>query len=262
MEYMFLSKNVSIKKVSETPSWGVFEVSGLYAGYGVTLGNAFRRVLLSSLPGAAITQVKVKGVKHEFSTIPDVLEDVVDVTLNLKKIRFSFYADEPQILTLKHKGAGAVTASAIKANSQVEIVNPDCHIATLTSKSAELDLELTVEKGLGYSPAETRKIEKLPIGSIAIDAIFSPVTMVNFEVENMRVGDRTDYNKLRLVIETDSTLMPGRALHKAANILRDHVSVISEIEQDENEAKKHSLDEEGDSDLKEKKSRKTKVSKK
>ncbi len=262
MEYMFLSKNVSIKKVSETPSRGVFEVSGLYAGYGVTLGNALRRVLLSSLPGAAITQVKIKGVKHEFSTISDVLEDVVDITLNLKKVRFVFFADEPQVLTLKHKGTGAVTADSIKGNSQVEVVNPDCHIATLTSKSAELEMELTVEKGLGYSPAETRKSEKLPIGAIAIDAIFSPVTMVNFEVENMRVGDRTDYNKLRLIIETDSTLMPGRALHKAANILRDHVAIISDIEPNEADVKKRSSEETPEEGGKEKKAKKTKVAKK
>lgn len=230
MEYTFLSKNVAVKKVSETAGKGVFEITGLYTGYGITLGNAIRRVLLSSLPGAAITQVKIKGAKHEFSTIDNILEDVVEITLNLKKIRFTFNADETQILTLKKKGEGEVTAADIKGNAQVEVASPDVHIATITSKSGELDMEITVEKGLGYSPVESRKQEKLSIGTIAIDAIFTPVVNVNFEVENMRVGDRTDYNKLILTIETDTTVSPSRSLHKAANILKDHLEVVSNIE--------------------------------
>lgn len=230
MEYTFLSKNVSIKKVSEAKSKGEFEITGLYTGYGITLGNALRRTLLSSIPGAAITQVKIKGVKHEFSTIPDILEDVVEITLNLKKVRFAFSADEPQILTLKKKGEGKVTAADIKGNAQAEVVSPDAHIATITSKGGELDMEITIEKGLGYSPVESRKQEKLSIGTIAVDAIFTPVTNVNFEVENMRVGDRTDFNRLRLTIETDGTLSPSHALHKAANILKDHIDVISNVE--------------------------------
>lgn len=233
MEYTFLSKNVAIKKVSEDKDKGVFEITGLYTGYGVTLGNALRRVLLSSLPGSAITQVKIKGVKHEFSTINDILEDVVEITLNLKKIRFAFFADESQTITLKKKGEGIVTAGDIKGNADVQVVNPDLHICTITSKSGEIDMEITVEKGLGYSPVEYRKQEKLPIGTIAIDAIFTPVTNVNFEVENMRVGDRTDYNKLRLTIETDATVSPSRALHKAANILKDHIDIVSNIEVNE-----------------------------
>jgi len=230
MEYNFLSKNVLLKTVEETESNGVFEISGLYTGYGVTIGNAFRRILLSSLPGAAITQVKIKGVKHEFSTIDGVLEDVIDITLNLKKIKFKFFADEPQVLTLKAKGQGEVYAKEIKINSEVELMTPDVLIATLTSKAAELDMEITVEKGLGYSPAESRRLEKLPIGSIAIDAVFTPVTMVNYEVESMRVGERTDFNKLILMIETDGTITPSSALHKASNILKDHIEVISGID--------------------------------
>jgi len=230
MEYTFLSKNVSIKKISETQSKGVFEISGLYTGYGITLGNALRRVLLSSLPGAAITHVKIKGAKHEFSTLENILEDVVDITINLKKIRFAFHADEPQVLILKKKGEGEVTAKDISGNADVEVVSPDVHIATITSKTGELDVELTVEKGLGYSPTDARKNEKLPIGTIAIDAIFTPVVNVNFEVENMRVGDRTDYNKIILSIDTDGTISPSRALHKAANILRDHLDIISQVD--------------------------------
>lgn len=230
MEYTFLSKNVTIKKKEETDIRGEFIVEGLYTGYGLTLGNALRRALLSSLPGAAITQIKIKGVKHEFSTIPGVMEDVVDIALNLKKVRFKFFADEPQVITLKKKGEGAVTAKDIISTDQVEVVNTDAHIATITEKGTELEMELTVEKGLGYSPVEFRKGEKLAIGAIAIDAIFTPVTGVNFEVENMRVGDRTDYNRLLLSIETDGTVSPSRSLHKAANILRDHLDIISQVE--------------------------------
>ncbi len=235
MEYTFLSKNVSVKKISEKDGVGVFEINGLYTGYGITLGNAIRRVLLSSLPGAAITQFKIKGIKHEFSTIDGVLEDVVEIILNLKRIRFIFNADEPQILTLKKKGEGEVTAVDIKGNSSVEVANPEQLIATITSKSGELDMELTVEKGLGYSPVESRKSDKLSVGTIAIDSIFTPVVNVNFEVENMRVGDRTDFNKLLLTIETDLTINPSRALHKAANILKDHLEVISNVEVDDEE---------------------------
>lgn len=230
MEYTFLSKNVAIKKVSESETKGVFELTGLYTGYGITLGNSLRRVLLSSLPGAAITQIKIKGVKHEFSTIPEVMEDVVDIVLNLKRVRFQFFADEPQVLILKKKGEGKVLAKDIKGNAQVEVVNPGEHIATITSKNGELDMELTIEKGLGYSPVEARKSEKLQIGTVAIDTIFTPVINVNLQVENMRVGDRTDYNRLFLTIETDGTLSPSRALHKAANILKDHLEIISQVE--------------------------------
>lgn len=230
MEHTFLSKNIAIRKISETDSTGVFEISNLYTGYGITLGNALRRVLLSSLPGAAITHIKIKGVKHEFSSIPGVHEDVIDIMLNLKKIRFAFFADEPQTLTLKKKGLGEVTAADIQSSAQAVVKNPEIHIATLTAKDSELDMELTVEKGLGYAPAEVRKMEKLPVGSIALDAIFTPVVNVNFEVSNMRVGDRTDYNRLTIIVETDKTISPSRALHKAANILKDHLQVVSDIE--------------------------------
>ncbi len=230
MEFTYLSESVSIKKVSETITDGVFEIEGLYNGYGLTLGNALRRALFSSLPGAAITQVKIKGVDHEFSTIPNVLEDIVEICLNLKKIRFRILVDEPQTLTLKIKGEKEVLASDIKTGSQIEIISPDIHIATLSSKSAELDMELVVEKGLGYVPVEVRKFEKLPVGTIALDSLFSPVVKVNFSVENMRVGDRTDYNKLKLEIRTDGSITPSSALHKAGNILKDHFDKIAKVE--------------------------------
>ena len=229
MEYKYLSDSVRIKRIEENDTVGTFSIEGLYRGYGITVGNALRRALLSSLPGAAITRFKIKGVGHEFTTIPGVTEDVIEIGLNLKKVRFAFYADEPQTLSLKVKGDKKVTAKDIKGNAQVEIKN-DVHIATLSSKSAELDIELTVEKGLGYQPVETQKIGRLPIGTVALDAVFSPVQNVNFSVENMRVGERTDYNKVRLEIETDGTISPSSALHKASSVLLDHFGKISEID--------------------------------
>ncbi|MBI4159746.1 DNA-directed RNA polymerase subunit alpha [Candidatus Wolfebacteria bacterium] len=229
MEYTRLSDSVNIKTVSESGNEGVFEIEGLYTGYGLTLGNALRRCLLSSLPGAAITQVKIRGVDHEFSTIAGVKEDVVQIGLNLRKIRFRFYAAEPQVLLLKVKGDAKVTAGDIAANADVLVANPDAPVATLTGKNSELEMELTVEKGLGYSPVEARKMEKLPIKTIALDAVFTPVTKVNFVVENMRVGERTDYNRLKLVLSTDGTISPSSALHKAANIMKDHFDRVSTI---------------------------------
>lgn len=230
MEYQYLSETVNIKKVSETDKEAVFEVEGLYSGYGLTLGNALRRVLLSSLPGAAITQFKIKGVSHEFSTLEGVKEDIVELALNMKKIRFRIHTDEPQVLILKVKGEKEIKASDIKTNSQVDLITPDIHLAALTAKDAELDAEITVEKGLGYLPAESRKSDKLPIGVVAVDALFSPVTKVNFTVENMRVGERADYNRLRLIVETDGSVTPSAALRKASNILQDHFVKISGIE--------------------------------
>ena len=229
MKYAYLSETVSAKTVSLTETEGVFEVEGLYAGYGLTVGNALRRAILSSLPGGAITQVRIKNVNHEFSTLPGMAEDVIELSLNLKKLRFRVHTDEPQVLKLKIKGEKEVTAADIEMNSSVEVINPDAHIATLTAKSAELDMELTVEKGLGYMPVEARKAEKLPVGTIALDALFSPVKKVNFTVENMRVGERTDYNKVRLVIETDGSISPQDVLRKASNILKDHFAKISAI---------------------------------
>lgn len=229
MQYSHLSDTVKIKIVSETSKEGKFEVEGLYTGYGTTLGNALRRVLLSSLPGAAITQVKIKGADHEFSTLEGVLEDVIEITLNLKKIRFRFHATEPQVLFIKSKGEGKITAADIKTSSEVEVINKDAHIATLTSKSAEFDVEITVEKGLGYVSVEERKTDKLPIKTIAIDAFFSPVQRVNFLVENMRVGDKTDFNRLVLDIETDGSIAPSEALHKSCNILKDHFEKVGLI---------------------------------
>ena len=229
MKYSYLSETVSIKKISETPTLGSFSIEGLYTGYGTTIGNALRRTLLSSLPGAAITQVKIGGVDHEFSTLPGMIEDIVEFLLNLKQVRFHFFADEPQVLTLKVKGERAITAADIQSTPLVQVINKDFHLATLTKKNAELDMELTVEKGLGYVTAESRKLERLPVGTVVLDAVFSPIARVEFLVEDMRVGERTDYNKVRMEIETDGTISPSEALHKASNILKDHFEKVSAI---------------------------------
>ncbi|RLF36175.1 MAG: DNA-directed RNA polymerase subunit alpha [Thermoplasmata archaeon] len=221
------------KVIKKGENRAIFEIENCYPGYGMTLGNALRRVLLSSLPGAAIVGVKIKGVNHEFSTIPHVLEDVIQIILNLKQIRFKLYTDEPVKLTLKAKGEKEVKASDIKLTSDVEIVNKDAHIATLTDKKAELEMEIEVEKGLGYVPVEQRKKEKLSVGYIAVDAIFSPIKKVNYEIENMRVGDRTDFNRLKVDIETDGSITPEEAFQKAVNILVDCFKVLIEEERTE-----------------------------
>lgn len=198
---------------------GVYEIEGLYPGYGHTLGNSLRRVLWSSLKGAVITSVKIEGVSHEFSTLPGVLEDMVDIILNLKQVRFKMYDEGPHKITLEAKGEREVAAKDFVLPSQVELQNSQIHIATLTDKKAILKLEADVETGLGYQSVESRKKEKVEIGSIALDASFSPVRLVNYEVENMRVGDRTDYNLLRIHIDTDGSISPREALKQASAIL-------------------------------------------
>lgn len=229
MKYSHLSETVEIKKISETDKVGIFHIEGLYTGYGTTIGNVLRRVLLSSLPGAAITQIKIKGVDHEFSTVPGMIEDIVDFTLNLKKVRFHFFAEEPQVLSLQVKGEREVKAGDIESTAMVKVVNPELHLATLTKKNAELAMELTVEKGLGYVPSESRKLERLAVGTVVLDAIFSPIVRVEFQMENMRVGERTDYNRLKIEIETDGSISPSEALHKSANVLRDHFDKVSAL---------------------------------
>src|SRR3989344_749606 len=227
-----MNTNISLPKTPKlvkqlSPNKAEFEIDELYPGYGLTLGNALRRVMLSSLPGAAITSVKIKGVNHEFSTLPGVLEDVVEIILNLKQIRFKVYSDEPQIVILKAKGEKEVKAGDIKLVSQVEIANSGAHIATLTSKNASLEMEIKVERGLGYSSIESRKQEKQEVGNIAVDTIFTPIKMINYEVEDMRVGDRTDYNRLKIDIETDGTISPAEALTNAANLLIEHFGIAA-----------------------------------
>lgn len=197
----------------------VLEIENLYPGYGMTLGNALRRVLLSSLPGAAATLVKIKGVSHEFSTIPHVKEDVVEILLNIKKLRFKLHSDEAQKVSIKVHGEKNVTAGNIEAPSQVEVIDTTAHIATLTDKKAEFEVELTIEKGFGYVAVENRRKEKLEIGTIALDAIFTPIRKANYEVENMRVGERTDFDRLRFFIETDGSIDPEDAFIESTKTL-------------------------------------------
>jgi len=218
------------KIIKKEQNKAVFEIEGLYPGYGVTIGNSLRRVLLSSLEGAAITQVKIKGIQHEFSTIPGVLEDVITIILNLKQLRFKIFSNEPQRIILKAKGEKEVKGEDFEIPSQLELVNKSFHIATLTAKSASLEIEAMVEKGLGYQPKESRKKgrEKSEIGTIYLDAIFTPIKRVAFKTENMRVGERTDYDKLFLEIETDGTITPEDAFFKASEILVKHFDFLTE----------------------------------
>jgi DNA-directed RNA polymerase subunit alpha len=241
MEFAYLSSSVSIKTISEDEKNGVFEIEGLYAGYGLTVGTALRRALLSSLPGAAVTEIKIKNVPHEFSTLPGLKEDIVELALNFKKLYFRLHVDEPQVLALKLKGEKEITAGDIEVNSNVEIINPDEVLGHLTAKDAEIDIEVKVERGLGYVAVEARKSEgRLPIGTIAIDAIFTPVIKVNYTIEDMRVGDRTDYNRLHLEVTTNGTISPSNALHKASNILKDHFEKVSVVAVQEFDAPKTS----------------------
>ncbi len=200
--------------VSEEGVQGIYEIDSLYPGYGHTLGNSLRRIILSSLPGATVTQVKIEDIAHEFATIEGIHETVMEILLNLKRVHFVLHGDEPQTISLSVKGANTVTAKDFNLPSQVEIANPDQHIADL-SKKGEIELEATIERGLGYVAREMLTKEKVDIGTIALDATFTPIRRVNYEVENMRVGDRTDFNRLRIFIETNGTIGPREALEQS-----------------------------------------------
>lgn len=225
MESIILPSKIEIQK-GKIPNEEIITIEPCYYGYGTTLGNALRRVLLSSLPGAAVTAVKIKGVLHEFSTIPHVREDVIEIILNLKQLRLQIFTDEVVRLFLKVKGEREVKAKDIEKDSNVLIVNPELHIATLTSKDAELEMEIFVSRGRGYVPTEAREGEKLELGTIGIDAIFTPVRNVGIKVEPVRVGRITNYDKLILTIETDGTIAPTQALIQAVQILLDHFNLM------------------------------------
>ncbi|OHA89199.1 MAG: DNA-directed RNA polymerase subunit alpha [Candidatus Zambryskibacteria bacterium RIFCSPHIGHO2_01_FULL_43_25] len=221
------------KIVSEDNFTGVYEIDGLYPGYGHTLGNSLRRIILSSLPGAAIISVKIPGINHEFSIIPGVKEDVITIMLNLKKIRLKVYTQEPQILKLKVKGAKEVTAGDIELPGQVEVLNPELVIASITDKNAELNMEMTAEKGMGYVSRDTLQKNRVDIGIIALDAIFTPIRRASYEVENMRVGDRTDFNRLKIFIETDGTISPKEALESSIEIMINQLKSIIGFKEEE-----------------------------
>ncbi len=212
--------------VSENETEGIYEIEGLYPGYGHTLGNSLRRIILSSLPGFAITAVKISGVNHEFSTIPGIKEDVIAIILNLKRVRFKVVGDEPLTVNLKIKGSKTVTAGDIETPGQAEVVNKDYVIATITDKNASLEMEITLEKGLGYVAKESLQKDKVEIGTIALDAIFTPIRRVSYEVEPMRVGNRTNFNKLRVTIETDGVVSPREALTRSIEIMISQLHAI------------------------------------
>jgi DNA-directed RNA polymerase subunit alpha len=229
------------KVLSEDGFKGSYEIEGLYPGYGHTLGNSLRRIILSSLYGAAITTVKIEGVAHEFSTIEGVKEDVITILLNLKKVRFKLATMEPQTVTISVKGVKDITAGDITVGGQVEVLNPELHIASLTSKNAVFNTEIVVARGFGYVPKEVHQKEKVDVGTIAVDAIFTPIRRVNYEVDNMRVGDRTDYNRLRISLETDGTISPRRALESSIEIMVNQLkAVIGFVEKEEAEVEESS----------------------
>lgn len=234
MESIPLPKKVSFQELGNNKYKVVMEP--LYPGYGMTLGNALRRVLLSSLPGAAVVAVKIKGVDHEFSTIPNVKEDVIEIILNLKQLRMKVHTDQQVRLELKVKGEKTVTAADFKKNADVEVVNPDLHIATLDNKSAELDMEVVVNTGRGYVPVEQRENEKLEIGMIAVDAIYTPMKTVNYEINNVRVGQITNYDELILSLETDGTIGGREAIDQASRILMDHFALFGRDNLEQSEA--------------------------
>lgn len=229
MESILLPSKIRFTK-GERPNEGILTVEPCTQGYGTTLGNAMRRVLLSSLPGAAVTAVKIKGVDHEFSTLQHVKEDALEIILNLKALRMKLHAEEPVKLSLSVKGEKTVTAKDFSKNADVEIVNPDMVIATLTDKSASFEMEVTIAPGRGYRSTEERGKEKLELGTIAIDALYSPVLNVSYKVEATRVGEKTDYDKLVLNIETDGSMDPLDAANRAVAILLDHFNLLKEIQ--------------------------------
>lgn len=216
-----------IETVANSQSYGRFSIGPLESGYGITLGNALRRVLLSSLKGAAVSSIRVSGVHHEFSDIPHVREDMTALILNIKQLHLKMFQDESVRLRLEVKGEGDISAGDFECPPQIEVINPDLHLLTADSSDAEVDLEVVVEVGRGYSPAEERG--KLPIGEIPVDAIFSPVRKANYVVERARIGQATDYDRLLLDITTDGTMSPHDALSESAKILVQHFSLVSGV---------------------------------
>lgn len=237
MENLILPTKIEIKE-GESPNEGILTIEPCHQGYGTMLGNSLRRVLLSSLPGAAVTAVKMKGAQHEFSTLPNVKEDILEIILNLKLLRMRIHIDETLRLKLFAKGVKDVKASDIKTTADVEIVNPDLHIATLTSKDGELDMELFVSRGRGYAPTEEREKTNAEIGVIVIDALYNPVRNVGFRVEPVRLGQITNYDKLIMNIETDGSVSPVDAIAQSIKILLDYYNlVMAELETKVEEAK-------------------------
>ena len=224
------TERMTITEQPESDRVSKFIVEPLSPGYGMTIGHSLRRVLLTSLEGAAVAYVKIQGVDHEFSTLKGMREDVVDLILNLKSLRVRLQNEGPVTLRLEKKGSGAVTAADFAPNADVEIADPEHYIAML-DKDGKLSMEVTVEKGQGYLPTEKKEREKLPIGTIAVDSIFTPIKRVHYEVEHTRVGDRTDFDKLSIELTTDGTVTPAEAMVRATQILVEHFSIVRDAAQ-------------------------------
>lgn len=225
MESIYLPEQITIDEEGDNKT--TFSIAPYYPGYGPTVGNALRRVLLSSLPGAAITRVKIEDVSHEFTTLPGVKEDIVGLCLNLKQVRLSSESSEPIEIVLKAEGETKVKVSDFDLPPEIKVGNPDAVIATLTDKKAKLELRCVVEQGRGYVPSETQDGESTEVGMIALDAVYTPVVRVSFKVENVRVGQATDYHKLIMTIETNGTITPKEALNRSASILADHFQELT-----------------------------------
>ncbi len=247
----FERPNIEVAEISDNKKYGRFVVEPLERGYGITLGNSLRRIMLSSLPGAAVSQVKIEGVLHEFSSIPGVKEDVTEIIMNIKNlaIRNNSETNEPKTAYIEFTGEGVVTAADIQVDQDIEITNPDQVIATLSGKDAKLYMELTITKGRGYVSSDKNKLSDLPIGVIAVDSIYTPVERVNVSVENTRVGQVTDYDKLTLDVHTKGTLAPDEAVSLAAKVLSEHLSLFIDLSEN---AKTAEVMVEKDNDEKEK----------
>ena len=227
----FERPNIEVADISEDKKYGKFVVEPLERGYGITLGNSLRRIMLSSLPGAAVSQIKIEGVLHEFSSIPGVKEDVTEIVMNIKSLAIKNNSDtnEPKTAYIEYEGEGVVRASDIQVDQDIEILNPDLVIATLSGNDTKLYMELTITKGRGYVSSDKNKTDDLPIGVIAIDSIYTPVERVNVTVENTRVGQITDYDKLTLDVYTNGTLVPDEAVSLAAKVLSEHLSLFIDL---------------------------------
>ena len=227
----FERPNIEVAEISEDKKYGRFVVEPLERGYGITLGNSLGRIMLSSLPGAAVSQVKIEGVLHEFSSIPGVKEDVTEIIMNIKSLAIKNTSDtnEPKTAYIEYEGEGIVRASDIQVDQDIEILNPDLVIATLSGKDTKLYMELTITKGRGYVSSDRNKTEDLPIGVIAVDSIYTPIERVNVTVENTRVGQITDFDKLTLDVYTNGTLVPDEAVSLAAKVLSEHLSLFIDL---------------------------------
>lgn len=257
MEHIFLPTSVTFED-TDRPHVGKLIISPCHQGYGTTLANALRRVLLSSLPGAAVGAVKIKGVQHEFSSIDGVLEDMIQVILNIKQMAVKSFVNTPVVLNLTKKGIGEITAGDFEKNSDVEIMNKDLKLMTVTSKDKEIDMQVIIEPGRGYVPVAEKDSKNLDLGTILIDSLYTPIRDVGYEIELTRVGDVTDYEKLTLTIETNGTVTPKDAVEQATKILMDHFTLIFNVAHESNEESEES--EEASSESEEKPAKKSKKS--